>query len=1320
MNRMGLVDFWYYTNEVFSFKDGHLLLRGSNGSGKSVTMQSFIPLLLDGNKNSERLDAFGTKARKMESYLIDEESDRNDRIAYLYLEFKREDSDIYKTIGIGMRARKNKAMQTWYFVIEDNRRINQDIQLMDHNHLAITKQMLKNQIGDQLIETQREYMQRVNKALFQFPSMDDYKEAINLLVQVRTPKLSNSLKPSMINRLLSNSLQPLSEEDLRPLTEALSNMDEIQNQLEIMKKSLQAAISIKGIYQQYNFASLSKKLQAYQKEENQYQEIEAKIKQLKKSKEQASKQIEMIFNEMEELKSEKKLVEDELSDLTQSDLLQVAKDVQRYKADLEQEKKHLQNKTQQEKNKDNLCIDTKIKVKEQEDKRDACQDEIHQLFKELDELNENLQFDEHILLKNEFLLKMDQDYDFTYTLNKISTELKELEKGIALFREMDQQKDLLAHIQNDASKEEALLEEIEKEIEQYEQQFVTLQEEYQEKFYLWEKGNHQLKLNVAMMKEIQGVLSNYLEDSAYSIIEQIIHKQYVWHESQIIEQISHHKTKYKEVSEKLQDVESQLAYWKDLKEPIFELSMGQDKTRKFLNDKGINAQPFYQFLDFDATLSFEKRNVIEEQFKQLGLLNALLIEKKDQETLKSLSEDMEEKFLFTEKKLSDLNVYFIDDSLDLNEMSKAFGFEKTSVELFEKGYQNGWITAKVDQSSKATFIGEKARQAYRKKKIEDFEKQWNELQSERQAIQQDISDLKVKLSQLEKEASSYPSQRDLEVAKQDLEKAELKQKQHIDALAQHKKRMKAYQEKLFVLKKEITAISDRLEIQNTKEYFYLRKETFTQYRLILLELDKKHTKYRSNLELLETFQSKYEDLMDDLDSIRYELKKCKLQVEQYQKMIAQKEALLNEKGYADIKERLNTLSKRLNEIPDLLFDLSKRQGQQESMQARCCKEIEEREVQAENQAVYVQRQKEIFNQELQLGYVTKETMDLKELEALIHRSYPHLKSKESLGNDFQTSFYTNRGYLQEYGIHFVTLFDSEQEGISRLDLKARYKGKQIPYMELIDHLERDIAQQNLLLDNQDRILIEDILVNTISRKIRAHIRSSKRWIETMNRYMKSMNTSSSLKLSLQWKSKKAENEDELSSENLVKLLEKDLKLLKESDFDLLSKHFRSKIHSARTMAEDPNHTQSFHQIMRDLLDYRTWFDFTILFEKTNEKKKELTDRRFFVFSGGEKAMSMYIPLFSAVAAKFSYANEDAPLLIALDEAFAGVDENNIDMMFGLIKNFGFDYIMNSQVLWGDYPNVPSLAIYELYRPNNAHYITVIRYEWNGKTKRLLG
>ena len=37
---------------------------------------------------------------------------------------------------------------------------------------------------------------------------------------------------------------------------------------------------------------------------------------------------------------------------------------------------------------------------------------------------------------------------------------------------------------------------------------------------------------------------------------------------------------------------------------------------------------------------------------------------------------------------------------------------------------------------------------------------------------------------------------------------------------------------------------------------------------------------------------------------------------------------------------------------------------------------------------------------------------------------------------------------------------------------------------------------------------------------------------------------------------------------------------------------------------------------------------------------------------------------------------------------------------------------------GDYDTVPGLAIYQLIRPENAKYVTVIRYEWNGKVKQM--
>ena len=107
-NKIGLINFWYYDEQEFPFVKGRMLLRGSNGSGKSVTMQSVVPLLLDGNMSPERLDPFGSRDRKMSSYLLEEDDGREERTGYLYLEFKRQDSDTYLTIGMGIRARKGK------------------------------------------------------------------------------------------------------------------------------------------------------------------------------------------------------------------------------------------------------------------------------------------------------------------------------------------------------------------------------------------------------------------------------------------------------------------------------------------------------------------------------------------------------------------------------------------------------------------------------------------------------------------------------------------------------------------------------------------------------------------------------------------------------------------------------------------------------------------------------------------------------------------------------------------------------------------------------------------------------------------------------------------------------------------------------------------------------------------------------------------------------------------------------------------------------------------------------------------------------------
>ena len=127
----------------------------------------------------------------------------------------------------------------------------------------------------------------------------------------------------------------------------------------------------------------------------------------------------------------------------------------------------------------------------------------------------------------------------------------------------------------------------------------------------------------------------------------------------------------------------------------------------------------------------------------------------------------------------------------------------------------------------------------------------------------------------------------------------------------------------------------------------------------------------------------------------------------------------------------------------------------------------------------------------------------------------------------------------------------------------------------------------------------------------------------------------------------------------------------------------------------------------------------MFYRKNQSERKELTDKVFSVFSGGEKAKTMYVPLFASVYAKLDSASLSAPRLIALDEAFAGVDEKNIEEMFAILESFQLDYILTSQALWCDYKEVRDISICELIKAKNASSVAIRRYRWNGKIKEVL-
>ncbi len=104
--RAGLVDLFLYDNEEFRFRDGHLLLRGNNGTGKSKVLALTLPFLLDGELAPHRVEPDADPAKRMEWNLL-LGGRYQERLGYTWLEFGRltvEGAPAYLTLGGGLKA----------------------------------------------------------------------------------------------------------------------------------------------------------------------------------------------------------------------------------------------------------------------------------------------------------------------------------------------------------------------------------------------------------------------------------------------------------------------------------------------------------------------------------------------------------------------------------------------------------------------------------------------------------------------------------------------------------------------------------------------------------------------------------------------------------------------------------------------------------------------------------------------------------------------------------------------------------------------------------------------------------------------------------------------------------------------------------------------------------------------------------------------------------------------------------------------------------------------------------------------------------------
>lgn len=1348
IKKIGLLNYWWYDEEEFEFSDGRLILRGTNGSGKSVTMQSFIPLLLDGNKSPERLDPFNTRARKIEDYILGYGDDiKDENTSYLYMEFCKKQTKQYLTIGMGLRAKKNSGVTFWGFLINDGRRIGKDFYLYKDlgNKIPLTKAELKNRIGEggQVVDTTAEYAMMVNNNIFGFESLAEYQEFIKLLIEIRTPKLSkDGFKPSIITEIMSNSLRGLSDEDLKAVSESIENMNKTKEQLESLQISEKALKQIMTPYENYNKYVLYSKAKKYDDKQKKYlktqkenSEISSNLSENKYSLKEKEEQKQRVENEIEVNEYKKQ-------ELENNEIWKQKQEQTNMKKELEELENEMKKNEEQEENKKQIIRRKEDEEKTSKENIETEKANFETVNNEMEQTARKIEYDEYFFKMDE--IKLNEKYDYKYFkedikryISKIEEGKRALEKENIISREYETSLQNLDMEKREKENQEEITTKSRNELQETKESFI-------EEMYRWEKENEILKLETEEIGAISRKVQSYGENAEYGDIILSLNVPYNDKTQKLLNKKASKNALKTNKELEIKKKEEQIEEWKNKKEPEPVLSDKIRINRQKLKEKNVPFIEFYNAVDFKSDLKDETKNRIESALNDMGILNAIIIPKEYREKIGKIDVDFVDKYLYEKPvefkyDLSNLLDVKLPQNTNIEpetvvNVLKSIMIEDSSADTYlnENGeYKIGILQGISDKDEKAKYIGFEARREYKLNQIQKLEEEKMALENEREIVIEEIENIDLKITKLKEEYNKFPKKDELEVAYSKL-RVNINKLTSINENIEKLEKIQIEKfEKLKEAKEEVKVKTMNLRFNLSLEAYEESFELANELKDLIFDMEKYHTNYINEFEKLQGIQETLSDLNYDLEEILGQKVKITIKMQNLKGKIKSIEQMLKdtdlEKQMEECQEKLNTLPK---EEKRLIAEIATLEAE--------IRKLEENAISLENRLSSFEKQieltREIFKQELDLKYVISEYEDLNKTMKNILDSYNYFdKDNRNMQNYYENlvgKYRENSENLLDYNLGINDIFVKEineendemleiEQTRRRSDISCLVNGRKINLNDLKKYIEESIEETKNLVDDEDRHLFEEILIGAVGRKIRERIYFAKDWVESMNKLMKSLNTSSGLSFSLNWKPKLATDESEIDTKEIVDILNSDAALLKQSDIKKVATHFRSKFAKAEKEFAEKNATIPFYSIIKEALDYRKWFEFQFMFKKFGEQSRELTNNAFYKLSGGEKAMAMYIPLFASVCARYQSAKKDCLRIISLDEAFAGVDDNNIRDMFRILTELDLEFVINSQVLWGEYDTVPSLSICELISDVNLKVVSVMRYHWNGEKRELV-
>ncbi|MGW5054243.1 TIGR02680 family protein [Actinokineospora sp. NPDC004072] len=230
LHRGGIVNIWQYREQTFDFSGGRAVFQGTNGSGKSRTLELLLPLCLDGDLRY--LGSKGAGTVSIRRLMLDDYDGGPNRIGYAWIELRRESGsgEQFLTCGIGVKASATSQAisDSWRFVTPS--RVGTHFQLVSADRVPLGPAALRDVLGADRMYDEAGFRARVAEEVYGVPAAR-YGDLLHLQRTLRNPDIGLKVQDGQLEQILSDALPPLEAGVVEQLATSFEDLESIRENI---------------------------------------------------------------------------------------------------------------------------------------------------------------------------------------------------------------------------------------------------------------------------------------------------------------------------------------------------------------------------------------------------------------------------------------------------------------------------------------------------------------------------------------------------------------------------------------------------------------------------------------------------------------------------------------------------------------------------------------------------------------------------------------------------------------------------------------------------------------------------------------------------------------------------------------------------------------------------------------------------------------------------------------------------------------------------------------------------------------------------------